>query len=186
LIQYFIPKEKVFIMLPVKNVIIAGVILFLFAAGCSKPPQVKTVPHVQDYPVGLCFAREMDYLPEVDSWQQCSTGVYDSITRLAVADWQKKCGFVQSQVTPQLVASLSQWAKEQMKEYDSVPDFCNVALTAVREFKDHGKIVLEGTLDTLPSHSPIVTRWLKVYTIYDIHNEAITRATITIKGEILE
>ncbi len=45
------------------------------------------------------------------------------------------------------------------------------------------KLVLEGTIDTLPTHSPLVTRWLKVYLVVDLRNKAILRAVITIRGD---
>ena len=44
------------------------------------------------------------------------------------------------------------------------------------------KLVLEGTNGTLPTHSPLLTRWLKVYLVVDFRSKAILRVIITIRG----
>lgn len=43
--------------------------------------------------------------------------------------------------------------------------------------------MLEGTIDTLPTHSPLVTRWPKVYLVVDRRNKAILRVVITIRSD---
>jgi hypothetical protein len=49
-----------------------------------------------------------------------------------------------------------------------------------------GIIVLESTVDTLPAHHPLVTRWLKALVRYDTQSHAIVQVTITIRGQRLE
>jgi hypothetical protein len=44
---------------------------------------------------------------------------------------------------------------------------------------------VSGTIDALPTHSPLVTRWLKVYLFYDLYARSIARITITIRGQVL-
>ena len=41
-------------------------------------------------------------------------------------------------------------------------------------------------VDDAKFHSPLVTRWLKAYAIYDTDQKAIIRVTITIQGELQE
>ena len=73
-----------------------------------------------------------------------------------------------------------------MEEYSAVPALTDVALQPIGVDKKGGKLVLEGTVDTLPSHHPIVTRWLKVYVVYDIPGRKISHVTFTIRGQVLE
>ena len=48
-----------------------------------------------------------------------------------------------------------------------------------------GKLVLEGTIDTLPTHHQLVTRWLKVYVLCNLPGRKIAHVTFTIRGQIL-
>ena len=43
-------------------------------------------------------------------------------------------------------------------------------------------LLLESTLDTLPTHSSVVTRWLKLYLLYDVPSKSIVRVTVTNPG----
>ncbi len=61
-----------------------------------------------------------------------------------------------------------------------------VKFTAVRANAQQRKVVFEGTIDTLPTHAPIVTRWLRVYVLYDTTSKTIIRTTVTIRGQVLE
>ncbi len=81
---------------------------------------------------------------------------------------------------------MSRWAKPQMDDYAAVPVLADVALQPIGVDKEGGMLVLEGTIDTLPSHHPIVTRWLKVYVLYAIPGRKISQVTFTIRGERLE
>ena len=74
----------------------------------------------------------------------------------------------------------------QMEGYKRVPNLDSIALRPVGTDAQRGKLVLEGTLETLPTHSPLVTRWLKVFLLYDVPTKSLTRVTITIRGERLE
>ena len=77
-------------------------------------------------------------------------------------------------------------AKPQMEVYRSVPSFERIELRPVGTDAKRKRLVLEGTIDTLPSHSPLVTRWLKVFVLYDLEAKSIARITVTIRGELLE
>ena len=78
------------------------------------------------------------------------------------------------------------WQRLPKLRHKKVPPLKDAAWTPVRSNERDRKLVLEATLDTLPSHSPIVTRWLKAYLLYDVARKAVVRVTITIRGEILE
>jgi len=137
-------------------------------------------------PVGLCLIPETDYIPEVDDWPLCRPDAFpDEVTR-ALKDWEKKRRWVEKRITPQLVQALSGWARSEMKQYTSVTSLAKVQLKPVRHHEARRKIVLEGTIDTLPTHSRLVTRWLKIFLLYDRHTRRIIRATVTIRGQVLE
>lgn len=160
--------------------------LFLLLCCAKKPPVKTTVTLLRDFPIGICFIREMDYIPEVEGWDVCSTEVSDEDIKKALSEWEKHVQWVESQVNPEIVKELSLWAKEEMKEYDSIAPLAQATFKPIRIYKKYPKITFEGTIDTLPTHSPIVTRWLKIYFIYESINKTILRATVTIRGEKLE
>jgi hypothetical protein len=73
-----------------------------------------------------------------------------------------------------------------MEAYATVPPLEKAELRPVAVDEKEGVILLEGTLDTLPTHSPLVTRWLKAFVRYDTSAQRIARVTITIRGQVLE
>jgi hypothetical protein len=73
-----------------------------------------------------------------------------------------------------------------MEKYNAMPPLDKAKISAAGTTADKKSIVFEGTIDTLPTHSPLVTRWLKVYFIYDLATKSIRHTTITIRGEVLE
>ena len=152
----------------------------------SKPKKKKKSDTVKQYPISICYVREMEYIPELNGWEACSKDDYVKEVKNALLEWEKVRPWVEKKVTPKKAKKLSQWAQKEMEKYTKVPPLSKVKFTPVRFNEDHRMIVLEGTVDTLPAHSPIVTRWLKLFLIYDTINKQIIRATITIKGEILE
>jgi hypothetical protein len=153
--------------------------------GCTSIGRPPAVPGRSQYPLALCFVPEVDYIPEVDDWPSHQVDP-DEVTR-ALSDWKKKSRWVEARITPEVVKSLSGWAQREMTQYNSVPAVSKVVLKPIAHHKRHRKILLEGTIDTLPSHSPgIITRWLKIYLIYDIDSRKIIRATVTIRGQKLE
>ncbi len=98
---------------------------------------------------------------------------------------QKKRPEIERQITPEVVRSLSRWAQSQMKEYEKVPSLAKAVWKPVGDDKQ-GRLVLEGTVDTLPTHHRLVTRWLKVYVVYDGKAREVVRVIVTIRGEVLE
>jgi hypothetical protein len=129
---------------------------------------------------------EMNLPSTVAGWSDAEKAKYADDLGRAVAEWRKRVPDIKSQLTPERVRSLSRWAKTQMEGYKSIPSLENVVLRPVGTDAKRERLVLEGTLDTLPTHSSLVARWLKVYLLYDLHTKSVSRITITIRGERLE
>ncbi len=142
-----------------------------------------------DYLVGVSYIPEMNYIPEIDSWLFCDTtkGKYDDDIKKAKEDWKEKQIWINNQLDVKIVKSLSRWAKKEMKKYKKVPALPkDIKLKPIRVSTKSTKVVFESTLDTLPTHSSLVTRWLKIIILYDQITESIIKVTFTIRGEILE
>ena len=67
-----------------------------------------------------------------------------------------------------------------------MPALADTALQPIGMDEARDKLVLEGTIDTLQSHSRVVTRWLKVYVLYNMSERKIAHITFTIRGQRLE
>ena len=155
-------------------------VLILFYASATAADKVPV------FPMGLCLIPEMDFIPEVDGWTPCKPDQYPDQVRRVTSLWNDKSVWVQQRVTGDVVKELSKWAKLQMEKYRTVPELAAVKLSALAVDAKHHKIVFVGTIDTLPSHSPLVTRWLKLFLLCDEETGEILRATITIRGEAHE
>ncbi len=138
------------------------------------------------FPVALSLVPEMGYIPEVDDWEFCPADAFPEHAADVQAAWKALAEWAGRQVTPQRARALSRWARPQMAAYDAVPPPARAALEPARRQPQRGRLVYELTVDTLPTHHPVVTRWLKVYLLYDPHTKAILRMTVTIRGERLE
>jgi hypothetical protein len=133
--------------------------------------------------LALATVPEMEAVAELGIGQPCKPDAFPAHTAAARADWAKKCPWVAERLTPKLTRELSRWAKPQMEKYTAVPPLAKRELTLIREDEKAGKLVFEITADTLPVHAPTVTRWLKLYLLYDMGSKAITAVTITIRGQ---
>jgi len=149
-----------------------------FAAEGQKPDGAQ-----EKDPVTLKTAPEMAAVEELGVGAPCKPDAFPEQAARARADWAKKCPWVAKRLTPQLVRSLSRWAKPQMEKYQAVPPLEKADIKLIREDQKQGKLVFEATVDTLPVHAPLVTRWLKLYLLYDMPGKSITAVTITIRGE---
>ena len=139
-----------------------------------------------EYPVALCVVPEMNYVPELDSWSACQPDAFTEHLPQVRSDWKTHSRWVAKRLTPELVRSLSRWARPQMAAYRAVPPLEDLPWKPVAVHQPHGKLVLEATVDTLPVHAPLVTRWLKLYLLYDMRGKSILRVTITIRGARFE
>jgi hypothetical protein len=129
---------------------------------------------------------EIKLLGSKESWTKEDDAQFADQIAAARRAWKDTAAKIQKQLTPEKVRTLSRWAKPQMEKYNAVPALDKVRIATAGISADKKSIVFEGTIDTLPTHSPLVTRWLKVYFIYDLPAKTIRHATITIRGEVLE
>jgi hypothetical protein len=140
----------------------------------------------------VSFVAEMEEVAELamvadgQRWSRQQEAAWSDDVARARAAWKERAKTLTPEVTVDRVRSLSRWAKPQMEDYAAVPALADAVLEPIGVDKEGGKLVLEGTIDTLPSHHPIVTRWLKVYVLYDISGRKISQVTFTIRGERLE
>jgi len=126
---------------------------------------------------------EMSYIPEIDDWEFCPADKFPEHTASSQMDSKGRVPWATKHVTPELARSLSRWARPQMGKYKTVPPLEKTELKLVRQHPMGTKLVYEITVDTLPSRAPLLTRWLKVYLLYDTGSKSILRTTVTIRGQ---
>ena len=162
--------------------------LIIVTAAGAKDPGASKLPSDRDesFPIALCVVPEMSYIPEVDDWESCPADKFAEHTISAKTDWKGRVRWATKHVTPELARSLSRWARPQMAKYKTIPPLDRTELKLVRRHPRGNKLDYEATMDTLPSHAPLVTRWLKVYLLYDTGSKSILRMTVTIRGQRLE
>jgi hypothetical protein len=162
--------------------------LVLLLAGEAAVPGDATLPAQRDepFPMALCFVPEMSYIPEVDDWEFCPPDQFTGHAAAARAAWERHIPWATGHVTPAIARNLSRWARPQMASYNEFPPLAGAKLSLVGRHPRGGRFVYEITVDTLPSHAPLVTRWLKVYLLYDAGSKSMLRMTVTVRGERLE
>ncbi|HPM81566.1 MAG TPA: endonuclease/exonuclease/phosphatase family protein, partial [Candidatus Anammoximicrobium sp.] len=143
-------------------------------------------------PSWLTFVPEMERIADMDGrpndsrWSAADDAERADDLRRVQAEWKTRTPTVRSLLTPERVRSLSRWAAKQMEGYTTVPPLEKAQLYPVAANEEQGTILLESTIDTLPAHSPLVTRWLKAFVRYDTRGQKIAHVTITIRGQRLE
>ncbi|MCS7303694.1 MAG: hypothetical protein NZ602_01120 [Thermoguttaceae bacterium] len=150
-----------------------------------QPKENKELPPVEFYP-------EMAYSVGHDGWVFSKEWTDAQRTKAiqgqkeAQAIWQKLAPQYAKLVTAEKARELSRWAQTQMAQYRSVPPLEKTVLEPVALSPDGRRLVLEGTIDTLPTHHRLVTRWLKVYLHYDLPDKKVTSVVFTIRGQLEE
>jgi hypothetical protein len=140
-----------------------------------------------DQGAAVSLVSEMAPLPGMDvpenahQWTDVEKARLAPDIARATEQWKARISCIKRQVKPEQVRSLSRWARKQTEDYKAIPEMKQLTLRPRGVDVDHRRLVLEGTLDTLPSQSPLVTRWLKVYVLYDLPSRSISR-TIEIRG----
>lgn len=152
-------------------------------AGCSTPPEASPPPAAPVLEIAL--VPEMAPVPQA-AWPFCPPESFPGDVKSALAEWAMIRGELAPKVTPEAVRVLSRWAKPQMAGYGKVPPLESAVFAPVAESPDKKRILLEATLDTLPSHSPLVKRWLKAFLVYDRDASCVVRAVVTIRGQAEE
>jgi hypothetical protein len=170
--------------------------VFFTAAGCVRPQPPQPAPPAQQTVEGgkapapapmaaLRFVPEMMPFPE-QKWPRCPAGAFAQETQDALAAWAKLHATAAPRITAERARELSLWAKAQMEKYAAVPPLGDIAFTPAGAAPGKRLLLLEGTADTLPSHSPLVTRWLKIFLVYDCETRSIREVIVTIRGELQE
>ena len=136
--------------------------------------------------VPLTFVAEMVRLTEVERLNPCHEWPSPQTHRALSTAWDSVRGALERELTPERVRSLSRWARQQMDGYRKVASLSGAQPRPVARDAGQGKLVLEVTVETLPSHSPLVTRWLKVYLICREADAVVEQAIVTIRGELQE
>jgi hypothetical protein len=135
----------------------------------------------------LCLVPEMAFVPEADTWEACPPGaVAERDGEAFRAAWAEQAPWAAGHVTLEVVRALSRWARPQMEKYAAVPPLDKLAFMPVTMHKARGMVVYEAAADELPTHSPLVKRWLKVYVLYSTEAKAVLRVTVTIRGQVTE
>ena len=153
----------------------------LWLGGCGplggKPPE-PSVP--------VAMVPEMEPIPGFDGGEPCKPDDFAADTAKAVAEWATQRRAIARLLTAAKARELSRWAKKQMEGYKRVPPLDKLVFQPKAVHKDAKRLVLEATVDTLPTHSHLVTRWLKVYLLFDQDKQALAKVAVTIRGELLE
>ena len=146
--------------------------------------EIKSIPEM---PVSIRYIREMELIAELEEWEICtSKTMFTQESKKLKSDWNTKKTFISELLNPHLIISLSRWAQKEMSQYHGRPRLDTIQFIPIRYNNRFQRIVYESTVDSLPSHSPIVKRWLKVYVIFDKITDAISEAIITIRGDLFE
>ena len=142
------------------------------AAPDAAPPDIRFVP-------------EMERVAELE-WSRADAKDFAEDRQRMLAAWKEISGAVQQKLTAAQVINLSKWAKPQMQSYADVPALDRPDFQLQTASAGEKKLLFEATLEVLPTHSPLVTRWLKVFVIYDQSRRAISQVVVTIRGEVQE
>lgn len=149
-----------------------GALLLARAEPGSAPPAIRWVP-------------EMERVPEL-TWPHADAKDYAEDRQQMIKAWPKISAAVQEKLTAAEVIKLSKWARLQMQGYAGVPSLERPDFQLQAASAGEKQLVFSATLQVLPTHSPLVTRWLKLLVVYDQHRRVISQVIITIRGEVQE
>jgi len=75
---------------------------------------------------------------------------------------------------PADIITLSKWARTQTKEYSRIPSLDHHDFQIWTVCGGEKKLLFEANLQTPPTHSPLVTCWLKLFVVYDVDQRVET------------
>jgi|GEM_PF-1376537 len=139
-------------------------------------PDFKTVP-------------EMKNFDELDTSRKIEPSELKLATELLLnlnIAWGEISPRILPKITPGLAQSLSRWAHEEMKNFRFRSAIDELDFQARGWTKEDGRLIFESTISELPTHHPLVTRWLKLFLIFDPDEKEIHRIILTIRGQLLE
>ncbi|MBF0359893.1 MAG: hypothetical protein HQK49_02725 [Oligoflexia bacterium] len=139
--------------------------------------------HLEQTPK-IVFVEEMQsFLPQImDNLNtECNISEMNFDPRL----WDNLYQWISSQIKSNDVKRLSLWAQEEMQNYNYIP---KAVKTEINLVGCRGKyVVFESTLDDLPSHHPLVVRWLKTYIVTSAPNLLFENyIVVTVRGDRFE
>lgn len=152
----------------------------LILSGVILPPEPDT-----SLPT-LYFVPEMELIAQLDKGMYVSPEEYIQESQKVAQEWQTHFLWVQTRLSPRKVIDLSGWAIAQMQTYSTVPNLGDLSLYPVSLQEREHNLIFEGVIDTLPTHSPLVKRWLKLYLVYNLDRQKILSIYITIRGQVEE
>jgi len=115
-------------------------------------------PH-EPPPVPIELKPEMAGIAELDDWQPCAAEDLPE-----QPDWQAAIKAHWDELRPWLQRRVTAAAVRRL-------------FTPVRRDPAGRHVLYEATLDTLPTHHHLVTRWLKVYLIFDSQSKSVQKVT---------
>jgi hypothetical protein len=166
-------------------VVFAAVLFAQALCPCLAEPEKAPGPGRAGDPE-ITFVMEMDAIREVDDFPRCQPGEHGEQLAVLTNEWRAVCGKLRPHITPERVRSLIKWFRKTTDGYSAVPALESAAFLPVTTDAEAGLLVLESTLDTLPSHSPLVTRWLKIFLVCNTKTGKIAKVIVTVRGELQE
>ncbi len=164
--------------------VLAGVLLSLATEAICRADDRREPP-----PVPIVLEPEMAGIGELNDWEHLTPEAAAGFAvheKAIAARWDELRPWLKTRVTAAAVRRLSRWARPQMEGYLRVPLLEKAVFQPVRREPEGERLLYEATLDTLPTHHPLVTRWLKVYLVFDPTSKTVPKVIVTIRGEILE
>lgn len=163
---------------PIALCTVLSLLVCLDAVAVARAEPEAALPEIR-------FVPEMERVSGLD-WPRVEVGNYAEDRQRMLAAWPEISGAVRRKLTAAEVIRLSKWARPQMQGYVGVPALDRPDLQLQAASAGEKQLIFEATLQVLPTHSPLVTRWLKLFVIYDRSRRMISQVIITIRGEIQE
>ena len=163
-------KHRIILRVCLCGLVFLGAIPQSGAAPETAPPDIRWVP-------------EMERVAELQDWKPLAAKDYVQERQGMLEDWKEVREAVQRKLTAAQVITLSRWAQTQMQNYSKIPALDPPDFQVRTAGEGKKRLLFEATLQTLPTHSPLVTRWLKLFVVYDVDQHAISQIIITIRGE---
>ncbi len=128
---------------------------------------------------GLQYVEEMDFIPSAliaDTWEfKCD------VAAPMIAAWQQSYGKITPDLDRATIVAISRWAQEEMENNFSLnPDPMAQPESA---YCNEQYFMTDTTIQTLPSHSESVVRWLKVFAVFERETGTPVETFVTIRGE---
>ncbi|MBL1219186.1 MAG: hypothetical protein D8M59_17040 [Planctomycetes bacterium] len=144
------------------------------------------------WPAALCLVPEMSFIPALDTWPAVADAAlpgHEQYQEVIEQDWNHRIRpWLQQRLTPSTVVALSRWAREEMLDlFVELPSFDDPAFVPItHHVKSHMIMYRLQLSPSLPSHSPLVTRSLMLFCLFDTERQEIVGVTVTIRGEAQE